>query len=115
MFVYWANEAKNPSFEANNFKLWVRSRILLFMNEINLTLYLTDEHFKYMENLVKKQYGENVTIKFSNDSKYCFCSFYDNLSIVKVFNLSFNNKQVKNIGNIKFDNSFFCDEQLWKI
>lgn len=25
MFAYWANEAKNPSFEANNFKLWVRS------------------------------------------------------------------------------------------
>ena len=25
MFVYWANEAKNPFFEANNFKLWVSS------------------------------------------------------------------------------------------
>ena len=90
-------------------------QILLFMNEINLNLYLTDKHFEYMENLVKKQYGENVKVKFSNDSKYCFCGFYDNLSIVKVFNLSFNNKQVKNIGNIKFDNSFFCGERLWKI
>lgn len=90
-------------------------QILLFMNEVNLTLYLTDKQFEYMENLVKKQYGENVKVKFSNDSKYCFCGFYDNLSIVKVFNLSFNNKQVKNIGNIKFDNSFFCGERLWKI
>ena len=90
-------------------------QILLFMNEINLNLYLTDKHFEYMENLIKKECGENVTIKFSNDSKYCFCSFYDNLSIVKVFNLSFNNKQVKNIGNIKFDNNFFCGERLWKI
>ena len=25
MFVYWSNEAKSPSFEANNFKLWIRS------------------------------------------------------------------------------------------
>lgn len=25
MFVYWANEAKSQSFEANNFKLWARS------------------------------------------------------------------------------------------
>ena len=90
-------------------------RILLFMTEIDLTLYLTDQNFKYMENLIKKEYGENVTIKFSNNNNYCFCSFCDNLSIVKVFNLSFNNKQVKVIGNIKFDNSFFCDEQLWKI
>lgn len=90
-------------------------QILLFMNEINLNLYLTDKHFEYMENLIKKEYGENITVKFSNDSKYCFCSFYDNLSIVKVFNLSFNNKQVKNIGNIKFDNNFFCGERLWKI
>lgn len=90
-------------------------RILLFMCEIDLTLYLTDQHFQYMENLIKKEYGENVIVKFSNDNKCCFCKFYDNLSVVKAFNLSFNNKQVKNIGNIKFDNNFFCGERLWKI
>ena len=34
MFVYWANEAKNPFFEANNFRLWVRSHLdLIYQNE----------------------------------------------------------------------------------
>ena len=90
-------------------------RILLFMNEIDLTLYLTDQHFKYMENLIKKEYGENVTVKFSNHNEYCFCEFYDNLSISKVFVLYFNDKQVKNIGNIKFCDYSICDLPLWKI
>lgn len=29
-------------------------RILLFMDEVDLTLYLTDKHFQYMESLIKK-------------------------------------------------------------
>lgn len=90
-------------------------RTLLFMNEIDLNLYLTDEHFKYMESLIKKEYGENVTVKFSNHNEYCFCEFYDNFSIAKVFVLYFNKKQVKNIGNIKFDNYFICDVPVWRI
>lgn len=90
-------------------------QILLFMNEIDLTLYLTDKHFQYMESLIKKEYGENVTVKFSNHNEYCFCEFYDNLSISKVFVLYFNDKQVKNIGNIKFCDYSICDFPLWKI
>ena len=90
-------------------------RILLFMNEIDLTLYLTDQHFKYMESLIKKEYGENVTVKFSNHNEYCFCEFYDTLSIAKVFVLCFNDKQVKNIGNIKFCDYSICDLPFWKI
>lgn len=90
-------------------------QILLFMNEIDLTLYLTDKHFQYMESLIKKEYGENVTVKFSNHNEYCFCEFYDNLSVVKVFVLYFNDKQVKNIGNIKFENYFICDVPIWRI
>lgn len=91
-------------------------QILLFMNEIDLTLYLTDKHFEYMENLIKKEYGEDVTVKFSNNNnEYCFCEFYDNLSVVKVFILYFNNKRVKNIGNRKFENCFICDVPVWRI
>lgn len=90
-------------------------RILLFMNEIDLTLYLTDQHFKYMESLIKKEYGENVTVKFSNHNEYCFCEFYDTLSIAKVFVLCFNDNQVKNIGNIKFCDYSICDLPFWKI
>lgn len=90
-------------------------QILLFMNEINLNLYLTDKHFEYMENLIKKEYGENVTVKFSNHNEYCFCEFYDTLSIAKVFVLCFNDKQVKNIGNIKFCDYSICDLPFWKI
>ena len=90
-------------------------RILLFMNEIDLTLYLTDQHFQYMENLIKKEYGENVTVKFYNNNKYCFCEFRDDLSIIKILTLCFNYKQVKNIGNIKFDNCFIPDVQIWQI
>lgn len=85
------------------------------MHEVDLTLYLTDQHFQYMESLIKKEYGENVTVKFSNHNEYCFCEFYDNLNVVKVFILYFNNKQVKNIGNIKFENYFICDVQIWRI
>lgn len=90
-------------------------RILLFMNEIDLTLYLTDQHFQYMESLIKKEYGENVTVKFYNNNKYCFCEFRDDLSIVKILTLCFNYKQVKNIGNIKFDNCFIPDVPIWQI
>ena len=90
-------------------------QILLFMNEVNLTLYLIDKQFEYMENLVKKEYGENVTVKFSNHNEYCFCEFYDTLSIAKVFVLCFNDKQVKNIGNIKFCDYSICDLPFWKV
>ena len=89
-------------------------RILLFMNEIDLTLYLTDKHFQYMESLIKKEYGNDIIIKFSNN-KYCFCEFCNNLSIDKVFTLCFHYKQVKNIGNVKFCNYSICDLPLWKI
>lgn len=90
-------------------------RILFFMNEIGLTLYLTDQHFKYMESLIKKEYGENVTVKFSNKTKSCFCIFYDNFSTVKVLLLNFNYKQVKNIGNRKFDDYSIYETPIWEI
>ena len=48
MFVYWANEAKNPSFEANNFKLWVRSQ------EVNYQDYNYNKNFYYKNlNIIK--------------------------------------------------------------
>ena len=90
-------------------------QILLFMNEIDLTLYLTDQHFQYMEDLIKKEYGENVIIEFSNNNKYCFCEFCDDLNATKTLVLYFNYKQVKNIGNIKFYNAFIPAFQIWKI
>ena len=90
-------------------------RILLFMDEVDLTLYLTDKHFYYMESLIKKAYGENVTVKFSNKNKSCFCIFYDNFSVVKVLLLAFNHKQVKNIGNKKFDDYSIYETPIWKI
>lgn len=89
-------------------------RILLFMNEIDLTLYLTDKHFEYMKSLIKKEYGNDVIIKFSNN-EYCFCKFCNNLSIDKVFTLCFHYKKVKNIGNVKFCDYSICDLPLWKI
>lgn len=89
-------------------------RILLFMDEVDLTLYLTDKHFQYMESLIKKEYGNDIIIKFSNN-EYCFCEFCNNLTIDKVFTLCFNNKQVKNIGNVKFCDYSICDLPLWKI
>ena len=46
MFVYWANEAKNPSFEANNFRLWVRSHGSYFKIDLskkqNLDVYFVE-------------------------------------------------------------------------
>ena len=47
MFVYWSNEAKNPFFEANNFKLWVRSPSQLLtkislMNKFNNFIFNDD-------------------------------------------------------------------------
>ena len=90
-------------------------RILLFMEEVDLTLYLTDQHFQYMEKLIKKEYGENVTVKFSNNTKSCFCKFYDNFSVVKILLLSFSHKQVKNIGNVKFDDYFIYDAPIWEV
>ena len=68
-----------------------------------------------MENLVTKEYGENVIIEFSNNNKYCFCEFYDDLNATKTLVLYFNYKQVKNIGNIKFNNTFIPAFQIWKI
>ena len=89
-------------------------RILLFLDEVNLNLYLTDKHFQYMEGLIKKEYGNDVIIKFSNN-KYCFCEFCNNLSIDKVFTLCFHYKQIKNIGNVKFCDYSIYDLPLWKI
>ena len=52
MFVYWSNEAKNPFFEANNFKLWVRSHSL-FMPRNDFARII--EKYKTKDNTIDPQ------------------------------------------------------------
>ena len=43
MFVYWSNEAKNPFFKANNFRLWVRSQSIIGVANVDLSKTYTSE------------------------------------------------------------------------
>ena len=74
MFVYWANEAKNPSFEANNFKLWVRSQSIIGVANVDLSKtytleILVDETKKTEELNNYLQFIENFKLEDKNEKQ----------------------------------------------
>lgn len=68
-------------------------------------LYLTDEHFDYMEKLIKKQYGNDIFVDFANVYLFenvsgdLFCNLHVNDKSISLF---FNDKYVKSISNRRF-------------
>jgi len=66
VFVYWANEAKNPSFEANNFKLWVRSQSIIGVANVDLSKTYTLE---ILVDETKKTEELNNYLQFVNKFK----------------------------------------------
>ena len=78
----------------------------LFLYKIFIfKLYLTDEHFNYIEKLIKKEYGNDVFVDFANVYLFenvsgdLFCNLHVNDKSISLF---FNDKYVKSISSRRF-------------
>ena len=78
----------------------------LFLYKIFIfKLYLTDEHFDYIEKLIKKEYGNDIFIDFANVYLFenvigdLFCNLHVNDKNISLF---LNDKYIKSISNRRF-------------